>query len=416
MVAGAGSRLDTIVVGGGIIGLATAWRLGRRGQRVMVVDSAHPHAASQVAAGMLTPATEASFGEEPLMRLAMASRDLYPSFVAEVDADRGHSPPASGSGYHRTGTLQVAFDQDDLARLDELRLLQDRIGVRTERLTSRACRRLEPGLAPGVRGGILAPDDHSVDPRALTTALYSAATRRGVQLHTGRVRELCVRRTEESTASAAPEPDAAVSGIRLDTGETVEASTVVLATGAWASELLPRDLAQHLCVDIRPVKGEVLRLRPAAGARRGSGALVSRTVRGLVRGSPVYLVPRDTGEIVLGATQEELGFDASLTAEGVWRLLRDAHELVPGVGELEITETSVGFRPGSPDNGPLLGPTGVPGLQLAAGHSRHGVLLAPITAEALAQSVTTGTLPAAAADFAATRFTDRTFTAQEVQA
>ncbi|WP_017600004.1 FAD-dependent oxidoreductase, partial [Nocardiopsis lucentensis] len=131
--------------------------------------------------------------------------------------------------------------------------------------------------------------------------------------------------------------------------------------------------------------------------------LVSRTVRGLVRGFPVYFVPREDGEVVVGATQEELGYDTALTAGGLWQVLRDARELVPGVTELEITETCVGLRPGSPDNEPLLGPTRIPGVHLAGGHHRHGVLLTPVTGEAMGEALTSGALPEYARPFAADR-------------
>ncbi|WP_017557782.1 glycine oxidase ThiO [Nocardiopsis baichengensis] len=375
---------DAVIAGGGLIGLATAWRAARRGLRTAVVaPAADPAAASGVAAGMLTPATEAVFGEEALMRLGAASRDRYPSFIAEVEADAG-----TAAGYSPRGTLQIAFDTDDLARLTELGELQSRLGLKAERITSRECRRLEPMLAPHVRGGVHAPDDHSVDPRRLTAALRRAASARGTVLVADRAAEVVCA-------------GGAVHGLRTASGRVIEAGRVVLAAGAWTPDI--GGLPEGLLPPLRPVKGQLLRLRTPAGQE----PVVSRTVRGLVKGAPVYLVPRPDGEVVLGATQEEMGRDTRLTAGGVYGLLRDAHELVPGVSELEIAEACVGLRPGSPDNGPLLGPLGAgapEGLHLATGHHRHGVLLTPATADAMAAALLGEDLPAEARPFAAARF------------
>nr|WP_156000053.1 glycine oxidase ThiO [Streptomonospora sp. PA3] len=363
--------------------MVTAWRAACAGLSVTVVAEHLDGAASTVAAGMLTPATEASFGEEALMRFGILSRDRYPAFVAELEEESGVS-----AGYRAEGTLQVAFDSDDMARLGHLSELRARLGLTTERLTGRECRRLEPMLAPSVRGGYLAAEDHSVDPRALLGALRAAAERRGAVGVRDRVRRLVVE-------------DGRARGVVLDSGGEISAGQVVLAAGVAtpAVEGVPEGVVPPL----RPVKGQLLRLRMA----EGEPPIVARTVRGLVKGSPVYLVPRGTGEIVLGATQEEQGFDTRLTAGGLWEVLRDAHELVPGVSELEVAETCVGLRPGSPDNEPLLGPTAVPGLHLAAGHFRHGVLFTPATGDAMAEALTTGALPDYARRFAATRVADR---------
>ncbi|QBI53818.1 Hydrogen cyanide synthase subunit HcnC precursor [Streptomonospora litoralis] len=374
-----------VVVGAGLIGLVTAWRAARAGLGVTVVAEQLHGSASVVAAGMLTPATEASFGEEALMRFGILSRDRYPGFVAELEEDSGAS-----AGYRAQGTLQVAFDTDDLTRLGHLGDLRARLGLSTERLTGRECRRLEPMLAPSVRGGYFAAEDHSVDPRSLLWALRAAAERRGAVGVRDRVRRVVV------------DDDGRARGIELDSGGGITAGQVVLAAGVGTPAL--EGLPDGVVPPLRPVKGQLLRLRMPPG----EGPIVTRTVRGLVKGSPVYLVPRDSGEIVLGATQEEQGFDTRLTAGGLWEVLRDAHELVPGVSELEIAETCVGLRPGSPDNEPLLGPTAVPGLQLAAGHFRHGVLFTPATGDAMAEALTTGALPDYARRFAATRITGGT--------
>ncbi|WP_159942160.1 MULTISPECIES: glycine oxidase ThiO [unclassified Nocardiopsis] len=380
------SDRGVVVVGGGLVGRVTAWRAAQRGLPVTLVepdpvtDPAAARAASAVAAGMLTPATEATFGEEPLMELGIRSAGMYADFVAELEEASGISV-----GYRTTGTLLVAFDRDDLAVLTELHGLQRRLGVAAERLTSRECRRLEPMLAPSVRGGVLAPDDHSVDPRLLLRALAAAGERAGAAEYTAAAEEVL-----------SPGPEGARLGVRLSDGHTLPADQVVLAAGCWGEGVrVPGPVVPPL----RPVKGQLLRAR----VPDGEPPIVHRTVRGLVRGFATYLVPRADGEVVIGATQEELGHDTALTVGGLWQVLRDARELVPGVSELEVTETCVGLRPGSPDNEPLLGPTRVPGLHLAAGHFRHGVLLAPVTGEAMAHALTTATLPEYARRFAADR-------------
>ncbi|WP_046470959.1 glycine oxidase ThiO [Allosalinactinospora lopnorensis] len=374
-----GTSRDVVVAGNGLIGLVTAWRAAQRGLKVTVVSRESRNAASGVAAGMLTPATEATFGEEPLMRFCVLSRDRYPAFIAELEGEsRLHA------GFRPNGTLQIAFDTDDLAKLTELSELQTRLGVKAERLTSRECRKLEPMLAPSVRGGIFAPDDHSVDPRMLADALWSAAERNGVVGVRDRVTELL---TDGGRAR----------GVRLESGGEINAEQVVLATGAWTPGI--GGVPEGALPPLRPVKGQLLRLRMP----ENEPPIVSRTVRGLVKGSPVYLVPRADGEIVVGATQEELGYDTRLTAGGLWEVLRDAHELVPGVSELEVTETCVGLRPGSSGNEPLLGPTRLPGLHVAVGHFRHGVLLTPATGDAMAEVLAGGDLPDYARRFAATR-------------
>jgi glycine oxidase len=305
--------------------------------------------------------------------------------VAELTALTGEQ-----TGFRQTGTLQVGYDADDLAVLHEAQALQESLGVATQRLTSRECRAAEPMLDPSVRGGLLAPSDGSIDPRLLTTALLAAAGQAGVTMLPKQVTEVV------ATSGLGADPGR-VQGVRLADGTTITADHVVLAAG-WQSGQLG-GLPPGSLPPIRPVKGQILRLRASGGA-----ALPGRCVRGIVRGWPVYLLPRDSGELVVGATQEELGADTRVTAGGIWELLRDARTLVPGITELEFAEAIAGLRPGTPDNAPVLGPAGLPGLVLATGHFRGGVLLAPITAEAIAEYLSTERMPALAAPFAMTRF------------
>jgi glycine oxidase len=355
-----------------VIGLGIAWRAAQRGLSVAVADPRPGQGATHAAAGMLTPIAEAAYAERELFALGSASLSRYPDFIAELERVTGLP-----TGFRPTGTLQVAYDHDDLEVLGELRILQDSFGVRTTRLTASECREAEPMLDPSVRGGLLAAADGSVDPRLLAAALLRAAIAAGV-------RHLPVAAAEVSSQAGQ------VAGAVLSDGSRVDAPHVVLAAG-WESAglagLPPADVPP-----VRPVKGQIIRLRGTA-ATEAAGlppGLLRRTVRGIVRGSSVYLVPRDSGELVVGATQEEMGADTTVTAGGVWQLLRDARTLVPGVTELALADAVAGLRPGTPDNAPVLGPASLPGLVLATGHFRAGVLLTPVTADTIAQFLRTG--------------------------
>ncbi|MFD5053763.1 glycine oxidase ThiO [Streptomyces tendae] len=379
---------DVLIVGGGIIGLVTAWRAARRGLVTALVDPEPGGGAAQVAAGMLAAVTELHYGEETLLALNLASARRYPEFAAELTELTGHD-----LGYRRCGTLAVALDADDRAHLRELHALQQRSGLESEWLSGRECRRLEPMLAPGVRGGLRVDGDHQIDPRRLAHALLAACEREGVVLHRVWAERLIVGRGERAT------------GVVTADGTALEAGQVVLAGGSLSGRLT--GVPEAVLPPVRPVKGQVLRL---AMPRTGVGApLLNRTVRAVVRGNHVYLVPRESGELVVGATSEELGWDTTVTAGGVYELLRDAHELVPGITELPLTETRAGLRPGSPDNAPLLGRTDLDGLLLATGHYRNGVLLTPVTGDVMADVLTGGELPEEARPFSPRRFGARNF-------
>ncbi|MBT2440442.1 glycine oxidase ThiO [Streptomyces sp. ISL-36] len=374
------STSDVLVIGGGIIGLVTAWRAAQRGLRTAVVDPEPGGGAARVAAGMLAAVTELHYGEETLLGLNLVSARRYPGFVAELRDATGHDV-----GYRACGTLAVALDADDRAHLRELHALQTRCGLESEWLSGRECRRLEPMLAPGVRGGLRVDGDHQVDPRRLAAALVTACERAGVVFHRNVADRLSVVRERAA-------------GVVLADSTELTADQVVLAAGSLSGRL--GGVPEEVLPPVRPVKGQVLRLTvPPAYA-----PFLSRTVRAVVRGSQVYLVPRENGELVVGATSEELGWDTTVTAGGVYELLRDAHELVPGITELPLTETRAGLRPASPDNAPLLGPTALPGLLLATGHYRNGVLLTPVTGDVMAELLLTGVLPDEARPFTPRRF------------
>lgn len=362
--------MKVIVVGGGVIGLSIAWRAAARGMDVTVVDPVPGGGATGVAAGMLAPVTEVHYGEEALLALNLDSSARYPDFVAELEECSGLR-----TGYRESGTLSVARDADDLAALDELVAYQRSLGLEVERLRSRDLRRLEPALAPGVRGGALVPGDHQVDPRRLGVALLEAGRRLGVSQCRQRARGVAPGR------------------VSLDSGEVVVGDAVIVAAGCWSSGLggMPADVAAAL----RPVKGQILRLRGPAGE-----TLAQHNIRGL----DAYLVARSDGETVVGATVEERGYDTTVTAGAVHDLLRAALELVPDVAELALVEHRAGLRPGSPDNAPLLGPTEVEGVVVATGHYRNGILLAPATAAAIVELLDTGAVPASITAFSPRRF------------
>ncbi|MET9272771.1 glycine oxidase ThiO [Kribbella sp. NPDC003557] len=371
---------DVVVIGGGLIGLATAWRLAVDGVRVTICDPTPGAQTSNVAAGMLAPVTEVEFGEDDLLALNLASVDAWPGFAAELEELTGQ--PA---GLHRTGTLSVAYDVDDMAMLRRVADYQRRLGLEVEELSARDARRREPMLATGVSGGVWVPGDHSVDNRQAVATLLRAVELSGVELIRQRVTRVI---TSGTTAT----------GVQLDNGDTVHAGQIIAAAGPWSSQL--GGVPEELRPPVRPVKGEVLRLRVPEAYRPA----LHHTVRATARGFSVYLVPRPGGELVVGATSTELGYDTRVLAGGVFALLRDARTVLPVTDELELVEAIAGLRPATPDNAPVLGPSGLDRLLWATGHYRNGVLLTPVTAQVLAETVRTGTLPDLGKPFLADRF------------
>ncbi|MEU4601738.1 glycine oxidase ThiO [Kribbella sp. NPDC023972] len=375
-----GFTSDVVVVGAGLIGLATAWRLAADGIQVTVCDPTPGTQTSAVAAGMLAPVTEVEYGEDDLLALNLASVAAWPSFAAELESTTGLS-----AGLHQTGTLSVAYDVDDAAALRRLADYQRRLGLEVEELSGRDARKREPMLAAGVSGGVWVPGDHSVDNRQAVAALLRAVEVSGVTLLRERV-----SRVLTSGATAV--------GVQLDNGDTVHAGHVVVAAGPWSGQL--DGVPQELRPPVRPVKGEVLRLRVPEAYRPA----LTHTVRATARGFSVYLVPRPGGELVVGATSTELGYDTRVLAGGVFSLLRDARMVLPITDELELVEAIAGLRPATPDNAPVLGPSGLDGLLWATGHYRNGVLLTPITAQLIADTVRTGVVPELAKPFLGSRF------------
>jgi glycine oxidase len=356
---------DVLVVGAGAIGLSCAWRAAQRGMRVRVLERDQPGAgASGVAAGMLAPVGEATWGEDRLLDAALASHALWPEFAAEV-AEAGGVDPGLIAG----GALHVALDRDEAAELRRRHELMQSLGLEAEWLGAGGCRELEPGLHPAVFGGVHAPHEAGVNPGALVGALRAACEATGVEVVSG------------ADASEALLDGERLIGVATAEGSRHLAETTVLATGAWsgAAEWLPPSARPP----VRPVKGQILTLR---GPKPIAGRIVV-TER-------VYLVPRADGRLVAGTTVEELGFDTRVTAGGVHELLREAYRALPDVAELELERALAGLRPGTPDNAPIVGRGTLDGLVLATGHFRNGILLAPITAAGVAALLAGEELPA----------------------
>ncbi len=362
---------DVAIVGGGVIGLSCAWRLAQRGARVAVLDRGAPgRGATRVAAGMLAPVGELTFGEPELLELTLAAARLYPEFVAELEAASG-----TATGYEQIGALHVALDRDEAAQLRRVHDLQRSLELEAEWLPPRNCRDLEAGLTPSFHGGVFAAGEAAIDPRALSQALVAALAAEGAEVRPGvevvegifegeRLAGIRVRKRGDygrkhytHTASDAE----------------FRADAIVLASGAWsgAAKWLP----EHARPAVRPVKGQVLELR-----RRDD----EPPARHILASERVYLVPRPDGRLIVGATVEEMGFDTAVTAGGVHELLREAYRLLPDVAEMELLDAVAGLRPGTPDNLPIVGPSEIEGLILATGHYRNGILLAPLAAEAVA--------------------------------
>ncbi len=347
---------DVLVIGGGVIGLSIAWRAAQSGESVTVLErDTLGRGTSSVAAGMLAPVAEAEFGEAAgrVLELGLRSAALWSSFAEQLQAASGVDV-----GLHRTGTLMLARDDDEARELERQIVFREGLGLRTHRLRASQAREREPALAPAMRLALEAPDDHSVDPRRVLEALRTACESVGVRLR----ERACVTRLDVDAAEH-------VAGVVLADGEAIQASRAIVAAGAWSSHLAGR---LGPTPPVRPVRGQLLRLRDPAGP----GLLGS-----VIRFEGGYIVPRADGRYVLGATVEERGFDVEPDVGGIYELLREAHEIVPGVSELKIEELCVGLRPGMPDNAPAIGPGALAGLTWATGHHRNGILLAPLTAE-----------------------------------
>jgi len=366
------------IIGAGVVGLGIAWRLAARGVAVDVFDRGAAGAgATHAAAGMLAACAEAEPGEEALVALGRESQARWPAFAAELKAASGIDVEL-----RREGTLDVALTADDQARLMHHLTFQQKLDLPVQWISAAEARRREPHLAGKLAGAIWSPQDHQVDNRKLALALRGAAQAAGARIN------------EHQPVAEIINNGRRVDGIALADGRRVAADAVVLAAGAWSRRIA--GLPAPLLPPVRPIKGQMLALR-----MEQSAPLVTH----VLWGPGIYLVPRLDGRLIVGGTVEEKGFDTTLTAGGLLTLLEAAWRVVPAIEELPIDEMWVGHRPGSRDDAPILGPAPIEGLIYATGHHRNGILLAPVTADAIARLVLDGSIDPAIRPFGIERFT-----------
>jgi len=371
------NKPNVAIIGAGVIGLGIAWRLALRGVPVAVFDKGASGAgASHAAAGMLAACAEAEPGEEALVTLGRASQARWPAFAAELKQASGVDV-----GLRPEGTLVVALTSDDQARLSHQLVFQQKLGLPLQWITAAETRRREPHLAGKLAGAVFSPEDTQVDNRKLAAALRIAAEMAGASI------------SEHQAVKTISNDAGRVDGIVLADGRKVAADVVVLAAGAWSRSI--DGLAPELRPPVRPIKGQMLALRMDPTA-----PLLTH----VVWAPGAYLVPRLDGRLLVGATVEEKGYDTSLTAGGILTLLEAAWRVVPAVEELPIDEMWVGHRPGSRDDAPILGTGLIDGLIYATGHHRNGILLTPITADAIAELVLDGAADPAIRPFSIERF------------
>jgi glycine oxidase len=366
------------IIGAGVVGLGIAWRLAARGAQVEVFDrGAAGKGASHAAAGMLAACAEAEPGEEALVALGRESQARWPAFATGLEKASGIDVEL-----RQEGTVVIALTADDQAKLLHHLAFQQKLGLPLQWISAAETRRREPHLAGKLAGAIWSPEDHQVDNRKLAAALKIAAVRAGVRIH------------EHQPVAEIASLGGRVTGIVLADGRKVSADAVVLAAGAWSRSIA--GIAPHTLPPVRPIKGQMLALRMDAAAPLATH---------VIWGPGVYMVPRRDGRLIIGGTVEERGFDATLTAGGLLTLLEAAWRAVPAIEELPIDEMWVGHRPGSRDDAPILGPASLGGLIYATGHHRNGILLAPVTADAISRLILEGTIEPAIRPFGIERFT-----------
>ncbi len=348
-------KFDVAIAGGGVIGGAIALELARAGLRVGVFDCQQPgQEASWASAGILSPAPE-NPGMIAIVPLGKASLSLYPEFIARVEEISGKS-----AGFRPKGTLEALFSQDAKAELSTIIALHHGLGLKAEPLRAEDARELEPALSAEVEAAVLRPDEASVDNRALTGAVLEAAQRSGAEFFPGNgAREIW-------------HAGKRCAGLVVQ-NENVEAKWTIIAAGCFSAAI--KDAAAY--APVRPVKGQM-------AALSAEDLMIER----VLWSDKIYLVPRNDGRIIAGATVERVGFDKRTTAGGIQKILSAAIELAPSLANARVEETWAGLRPDSPDHLPILGPTDVEGLLMATGHFRSGILLTPITARLVREWIT----------------------------
>jgi glycine oxidase len=367
-----------VVIGGGLIGLAVAWQLARRGRSVSVFErDTAGRGASWVAAGMLAPVSEFGFENEDFLAFGRRSGEAYPAFLDELRTDSGLDVAID-----TRGTLVVGLHRDEVEQIRRVYSFREDKGLPVQWLSGTEARELEPLLSPKVSAAMWIPDDHQIDNRALVAAVKEAFIRVGGELQ---------ERTEVLSLRVR---DGRCGGVVTAEGEHA-AGTTVLAAGCWSSSI--RGIPPELAPNVRPVKGQIVSLKtdPAYPFAH------------VIRTPDVYLLPKGTSRVLIGATEEEMGFDVTPTAGPVMRLIERAWEAVPSVYDLPIESIDAGLRPGTRDHEPLIGESGLQGLIYATGHYRHGILLAPVTAYAVSELLVSGKAPEWLEPFAPSRFHNR---------
>ena len=371
------NRPRVVIIGAGVIGLGIGWRLAARADVTIFDRGKAGMGASHAAAGMLAACCEAEPGEEALVALGRESQARWPGFAEELERASGIDVELRSEG-----TLLLALTADDQAEIAHRLEFQRQLALPLEWLSAADTRRREPRLAGKIAGAVFSPQDHQVDNRKLAAALHVAAEAAGAKIVEDRpVKEIVAQ------------GGGRVKGVLLEDGVIEKADCVVLAAGAWSRGIggLPPDRRPP----VRPVKGQMLSLRMDAAAPLLSHVLWA---------PGAYLVPRRDGRLIVGGTVEEKGFDDTITAGGMLTLLEAAWRAVPAIEELPIEETWVGHRPGSRDDAPILGRGPLQGLVYATGHHRNGILLAPVTADAVARLVLDDIVEPAIAPFGLERF------------
>jgi glycine oxidase len=366
------------VIGGGIIGLAIGWQIARRGRPVTVFERDEAgRSASWVAAGMLAPVSEFGFENEDFLDFGQRSMELFPRFLDELATDGGRSIPLD-----TRGTLTVGFHRDDTERIRRIYNFREHKGLPVQWMTGSEARELEPLLSPNATSAMWIPEDHQIDNREVVDALKEALLGAGGDL------------VENCEITSIWNTDGRCNGV-VAKDETYPAGTTIVAAGCWSGRL--GGIPDELLPRVRPVKGQIVSLRTDS----------TYEFARVIRAPDAYLLPKGDGRVLIGATEEEMGFDTTPTAGPVMRLIERAWEAVPSIYDLPIESIDAGLRPGTRDHEPLIGESGMDGLVFATGHYRHGILLAPVTAYAVRDLVVDGKTSDWLAPFAPSRFRER---------
>ena len=364
------------VIGGGIIGLSIAWQLARRGRDVTVFDRGEAgRAASWVAAGMLAPVSEFGFENEDFLQFGQRSMQMYPRFLDELEADCGRRVSLD-----TRGTMMVGFHRDDTERIRRIYEFRSHKGLPVQWMSGEEARELEPLLSPRATSAMWIPQDYQINNRDLVEALKDALTATGGEL------------VENTPVESIRSKHGVCTGIICVGGGSYPTDTTILAAGCWSGQI--EGIPANLVPKVRPVKGQIVSL--------GFGGTYE--FARVIRAPDVYILPKGDGRLLIGATEEEMGFDTTPTAGPVMRLIERAWEAVPSVYDLPIESIDVGLRPGTRDHEPLIGESGMTDLYFATGHYRHGILLAPVTAYAICDLVMDKVRPEWLGPFSPSRF------------